>query len=110
MKTKISKKGDSSKSEAKQAAARANGIKGGRPQEFYTITCQKMGNTPATQYDIEIYEVFKVRANSHIQHWPYSTFLNGLSPVALAKINSFRAQGCEITTTVGGRAVGIENK
>ena len=106
----LGNKGGSSKSEAKQSAARENGKKGGRPQEYYTITCQKMGNTPETQDDAEIYEVFRVRATSHTQHWPYSTFLNGLAPADLDKINSFRAKGYEVTTTVGRSSVGIENK
>lgn len=100
----------SKKTEKKAASSRENGKLGGRPKEFYTITCQKMGNTPETMYDTIIYNQFKVRAQSHTQHIPYSTFLNGLAVDALKKINDFRAQGCEIWTEVGGRKVGIENK
>lgn len=100
----------SKKTDKKAASSRENGKLGGRPKEFYTVTAQKTGNTPETMHNDIIFKQFKVKAQSHTQHWPYSTFLNDISSDALKKINDFREQGCKIWTEVGGRKVGIENK
>lgn len=68
--------------------------------EFYTVRGYDETGARTTR---------KVLANSHTQHSPYETRLNGLRRSGEETIAGLRATCKQVVVVVGGREVGIEN-
>lgn len=69
-------------------------------KEFYDVVAMKPGES---QY-------FKIAAESHVQHIPYSTELQGISASGMKKIRQMLSDGWLLQVCIGGRNISLENK
>lgn len=84
--------------------------------EYYAITARKCikgdtGNEFTGPNNDEEYDVvkFKVRATAHLQHIWSSTYLEGLTKSATARIANLKADNYIVTTRIGDRDILVNN-